>query len=945
MTECVRLLMNGQFAEALARLRSMDSRTPIWWLHLGLAHLALGELDQARSALTHALQVEPEMPEAKVGLALASYLSSTPAACPEQVTGRARWSAAVLSAAIRAHAAVRKAHPWDLLTPQPGSPIPVVFLAHQDPRTPAGRDMLAAAASLARYGLPVQVHSHWAPPDEWDGSVQYVQLPDDASLVSGSLEGIVFTASPALVYDLHSREEVLPALVLQEMPSPPQADTQSYDRFLSGAVERAAIITAAFRSDGGLLHGRTLVAWPGEDHPSALVDVLGRILWNSLMCPPPPAPLRQPLLSVAMIARDEEQHIWRSLASVKGVADEIIVVDTGSRDATVATARAYGAQVCHRTWDDDFSAARNAAVARCAGRWILWLDADEEVYLEDPQAFRAWLAEQDQAVAALVEIRNLEDTGLWAAEGARGILNQGSVRLARNLPGLQFRGRVHEDWLPSVSDRGPLVYSPLVLYHYGYLKQSHEAKAKAERNLRLIERAVREAPHDGRMRFYLGLERFRRGDYEDALKQFRWAYELLKPEAKRQYQTFDRLFHFWAETLRLTGRTTEALERIREAREYYPENSWYWLTEALILVDQGRYEEALAALDCCRRQGPPPAILIAPEGVHTFQADFVEGLVHLQRRAWDRAARAFEQALRRRPLFPQAAVEYAKAARQAGLASWQDRLETLFASVPGRTRARILGEGFFVAEEYERAAYWYGLAGGEPPTVLRLGVCYLRLGRLDEAEATFRTIPKEAPEWVEATARLCLCCWLAGRWDEAITQAERMAARNRQLGSVYVAMARTAAGVEPAGSAGIRTLLRSQASHLVFEVLEWLIQLQGFTAFERILPVVDSLADRDRLIRLGKLYFRYGFRDLAVETLVRAVQEGYPDADAYLMLGRLAEDAGLAEDAETFYREAVARQPNSPIPYTQLADFLMRSGRAADAVAVLDTALTRRGAF
>ena len=70
--------------------------------------------------------------------------------------------------------------------------------------------------------------------------------------------------------------------------------------------------------------------------------------------------------------------IARALASVAGSADEIIVVDTGSRDSTVAIAQKAGARVFHFPWVDDFAAARNAALEQTAGEWILWLDADAD---------------------------------------------------------------------------------------------------------------------------------------------------------------------------------------------------------------------------------------------------------------------------------------------------------------------------------------------------------------------------------------------------------------------------------------------------------------------------------------------------------------------------------------------------------------------------------------
>jgi glycosyltransferase involved in cell wall biosynthesis len=84
------------------------------------------------------------------------------------------------------------------------------------------------------------------------------------------------------------------------------------------------------------------------------------------------------VLSVCIITYNEEAHIARTLDSVKGIAEEVIVVDSGSTDKTVELARARGAKVFVEVWRG-FSRQKNAAMAKASGDWILSLDADEEV--------------------------------------------------------------------------------------------------------------------------------------------------------------------------------------------------------------------------------------------------------------------------------------------------------------------------------------------------------------------------------------------------------------------------------------------------------------------------------------------------------------------------------------------------------------------------------------
>lgn len=103
---------------------------------------------------------------------------------------------------------------------------------------------------------------------------------------------------------------------------------------------------------------------------------------QSKITPEPGILSAKPTLSVCMIVHDEENTLPRCLKSVEGLADEIVVVDTGPNDKTISLARKFKARVFHFTWCDDFSAARNLYLKQAAGDWILQIDADEELLPE-----------------------------------------------------------------------------------------------------------------------------------------------------------------------------------------------------------------------------------------------------------------------------------------------------------------------------------------------------------------------------------------------------------------------------------------------------------------------------------------------------------------------------------------------------------------------------------
>jgi glycosyltransferase involved in cell wall biosynthesis len=121
-----------------------------------------------------------------------------------------------------------------------------------------------------------------------------------------------------------------------------------------------------------------------------------------------------PLLSVAIIVKNEERNLARTLASVS-FADEIVIVDTDSTDRTVEIAESFGARVFNRAWPG-FAAQKNFAIQQCTGDWILSLDADEEVSPELRTQLQFLLPTQPPTDAFFLKRRNLF-LGRWIKHG------------------------------------------------------------------------------------------------------------------------------------------------------------------------------------------------------------------------------------------------------------------------------------------------------------------------------------------------------------------------------------------------------------------------------------------------------------------------------------------------------------------------------------------------
>jgi GT2 family glycosyltransferase/tetratricopeptide (TPR) repeat protein len=191
------------------------------------------------------------------------------------------------------------------------------------------------------------------------------------------------------------------------------------------------------------------------------------------------------LLSVCLIVKDEEELLASCLESIVGLADEVVVYDTGSIDRTIEIARSSGAKVIEGYWDDNFARARNSVLAEARGDWVLSLDADER-FLSDPKSLRKLLEdEQSNVEAYLVAIENLHGAG-----NARSVHT--AVRLFRRTS-CTWIHRLHEQIVAADSHGRNLRVAYLSgarIIHHGYAAEVFDAKNKSERNLALAEAAL-----------------------------------------------------------------------------------------------------------------------------------------------------------------------------------------------------------------------------------------------------------------------------------------------------------------------------------------------------------------------------------------------------------------------------------------------------------------------
>lgn len=280
-------------------------------------------------------------------------------------------------------------------------------------------------------------------------------------------------------------------------------------------------------------------------------------------------------ISVCMIAKNEEKYIEECLKRLEPYHYEIVFVDTGSTDRTVEIAAKYTDKIYHFDWTDDFSAARNYALAQAGNDWILSIDCDE--YLESMDADTLLqLIEQHSYDVGQILIRNRFTQG-----GQASIEN---IRVSRffNKNYYHFEGAIHEQLerkcvcdsgnnsskkhidkkhcIEIINTQKKAFIAPITVLHVGYNGSEDEMRAKSLRNIALLEKELKAQGEDPYLYYQLGQSCMRLSDYEKAYEWFNLGLSMDVDPAQVYVQNMVESYGYclldlkrYAEALQLTG--------------------------------------------------------------------------------------------------------------------------------------------------------------------------------------------------------------------------------------------------------------------------------------------------------------------------------------------------------------------------------------------------------
>lgn len=290
-----------------------------------------------------------------------------------------------------------------------------------------------------------------------------------------------------------------------------------------------------------------------------------------------------------MIVKNEEKNIKRCLDSIESIADEIIIVDTGSNDETLNICSSYNAKVINHKWNNDFSEARNVSLEYATKDYILFLDADEEISKEDLEKLKALLSSKKLAEGYFFRLTNI----INGTEVGEYVV----FRFFKNKRKYRFRGKVHEQIANCIQKHNKdkcIENIDIKIYHYGYDPNKVNIESKYKRNMGILN-TYTEEEKDAYYFYVLGNEYARITDFKSAIESYEKSLDLM--ELKYNYVFYPYLILNIVKAYSNEKQFYESIKFIEKIRLSIQNFKDLYFMECLAYIECGKISKALECLN------------------------------------------------------------------------------------------------------------------------------------------------------------------------------------------------------------------------------------------------------------------------------------------------------------------------------------------------------------
>ncbi|RPF47746.1 glycosyltransferase involved in cell wall biosynthesis [Hydrogenoanaerobacterium saccharovorans] len=583
-------------------------------------------------------------------------------------------------------------------------------------------------------------------------------------------------------------------------------------------------------------------------------------------------------LSLCMIVKDEEKYIEKCLNSVADAVDEIIIVDTGSTDHTLDIAKRFNPKIFSYKWDDNFSNARNEALKKATGDWILVLDADEVVYKDDLKI----LTEKIQTTKAnglTLVFHNLTN------ENSEEFYNMHTgLRLFKNKT-FHYEGAIHEQLVPiRKSIDFQIELTDIRVLHYGYLLSNLIHKNKHERNIPIIQKLLDYNPNDAFQLFNMGNEYISQHDHNKALEYYEKAYA--NKDITLAY--CPHLLFRRAVCLNCLQRNEESLLALSEALKIYPACTDYEYYKGIIYKMLKRYTLAIESFKKCIEMGAAPQNLTFLNDIHNFKPLIDLGQIYYLLDDWANCLDCYIRALQINSKRYDIIYKIGQILNKM-LPNKQDvgkNLENLFSDSYYITNVLVIVDVLIHEGLYDEAERYFKrienqsdyqndknfLQGKLLFYKKDYKSAYTEFLKIIEASSHQGILPNRTEKLLEY---LTLCCF-AGKLNTKKCNGIIQSLTNETEKQVLLYFLNKKS-----------CSFDKTASQKIFNILSELLKVKELDIFETSLPILNLIDSNRVLLDLANVYYANGYKDMAVKNILESIKKfGAIDGEALYILNK-----------------------------------------------------------
>ncbi|GAA0182578.1 TPR domain-containing glycosyltransferase [Clostridium sediminicola] len=583
------------------------------------------------------------------------------------------------------------------------------------------------------------------------------------------------------------------------------------------------------------------------------------------------------MISLCMIVKNEEDNLERCLKSAEGIADEIIIVDTGSTDSTVEIAKKYTSNVYFYQWHNDFSAARNFSVSKAKGDWILILDADDEIVSKYKNDIRE-LTKDDS-----VDVYCFNTLNLINENDINNIILNLNPRLFKNKPDYRYKGAVHNQILSvilKVNPNAKIKNVPIDIYHYGYLNSCIKKKHKRERNMPILSDQLERNPEDPVVLYYMGNEYFAIEDTKKALDYYLKSYDKFSPNNNIYPKLILRIL-ICCINLKLYD---DFFMYAKIVLKYYPEFTDIYYLKGYLNYLLGRPTAAIRDIEKALELGEPDPSLAYFKGVGTYKSTALLCNIYFNYEDYEKCVYCFPELLK----YPETSnFDTIKTLVHClyKLKSSKENIENVLKIILNSSREKgflcatnllITEKDYNLALEYISKGLEYfhstsldGFIKNNSINNLQYlkGVCEVHLKDYEKSMKTFNNIIED--KFVNKSKLYIFLSTMHSKNKKAINF---YASKDTPQTKVYTAL------YNIFNNKKTEMLSNNKKDSVIYEeiiftIFEFFLDINEYDKFEKALGLLDLISSNNIHLLLGKLYYEYGKYELSKKELMRSIEK------------------------------------------------------------------------